>query len=242
MMRPSIAAFLAGLMFFLFTTVAFAEKPVTIKGSIEPQAEKANHFTVTVQMAIASGWHTYDQVGEGTAIPTSIKLKLPEGVTAIGDWNRPNSTDGSESNSTVFEGEVSFSKSIAVPQNLFGKSVDVIVSYQACTDKMCNRPQKKTISIAIPTKEPYADSILFEPPVMVLVKDEPLNTVAKKMFPSPGMFDVDGDGQVELVIGDLLGAVGVHENLNTSGTGDPAWGPREELTGIAGDAIETPNW
>ena len=77
---------------------------------------------------------------------------------------------------------------------------------------------------------------------MLSVKDAPLNTVAKKQFLSPGIFDVDGDGQAELVIGDLFGDVGVYENVNTSGTGDPAWGPRESLKGIEGEAIQTSNW
>ena len=239
MMRLFAIAVLASLTLFSFPTIASVEKVVTIKASIKP--DKLNHFTVTVQMDIASGWHIYDKVGKGPEVPTSLKLKLPEGVTEVGDWHRPTSTDGSAVDSLVYEGQVSFSKSVAIQPSAYGKNIDVIVSYQACTDQLCNRPQNKTISIAVPNEDPSSAS-LFEPPVMLRVKDAPLNTVAMKRFPSPGMFDVDGDGQVELVIGDLLGAVGVYENLNTSGTGDPTWGSREELKGIEGEAIETPNW
>ena len=241
MMRHFATAVLASLMLFSFATASALEKAVTIKGSITSDAAKLNHFTVTVQVDIASGWHIYDEVGEGTEVATSLKLKSLEGVSGIGDWNRPNSTDGSAVNSLVYEGQVSFSKSVTIQPSAYGKNIDVIVSYQACTDKICHRPQNKTISIAIPNEEPSSTS-LFEDPVMLHVKDVPLNTEAKKMFPSPGIFDVDGDGQTELVIGDLMGGVGVYENTNTTGTGDPAWGPREDLKGIEGDAIETPNW
>ena len=242
MMRHFATAVLASLMLFSFATASALEKAVTIKGSIKPEAEKANHFTVTVQMDIASGWHTYDEVGEGTETPTSLKLKLPDGATAVGDWNRPVSTDGSAVNSTVFEGLVSFSKSVTIQPTAYGKSIDVTIAYQACNDQICNRPQNKTITIVIPKEESPSSAGLFERPVMIRVKDAPLNTVAMKRFPSPGIFDVDGDGQTELVIGDLMGGVGVYENTNTTGTGDPAWGPREDLKGIEGDAIETPNW
>ena len=242
MMRHFATAVLASLMLFSFATASSLEQAVTIKGSIKPEAAKLNHFTVTIQMDIASGWHTYDQVGEGSEVATSLKLKLPEGVTAVGDWNRPNSTDGSELNSLAFEGQISFSKSVTIQPTAYGKSIDVVVSYQACNDRICNRPQNKTITIAIPKKESPSSASLFERPVMIRVKDAPLNTVAMKRFPSPGMFDVDGDGQVELVVGDLMGGVGVYENLNTSGTGDPTWGSREDLKCIEGDAIETPNW
>jgi len=72
-------------MLFSFATASSLEQAVTIKGSIKPEAAKLNHFTVTIQMDIASGWHTYDQVGEGSEVATSLKLKLPEGVTAVGD-------------------------------------------------------------------------------------------------------------------------------------------------------------
>ena len=241
MMRHIATVVFASLMLFSFTAATEAEKAVTIEASIEPEAAKQNHFVVTVQMDIAPGWHIYDETGEGPEVATSLKLKLPEGVTAVGDWNRPNSTDGSAENSLVYEGLVSFSKSVAIQPKAYGENIDVIVSYQACTEKLCNRPQNKTISIAIPKEQPSSKS-LFEDPVMLHVKDAPLNTEAKKMFPSPGIFDVDGDGQTELVIGDLMGGVGVYENTNTTGTGDPAWGPREDLKGIEGDAIETPNW
>ena len=241
MMRPFAASVLASLILVSFTTASFAQKAVTIKALINPETEKPNQFSVMVELDIASGWHIYDDVGEGAEIPTSLKLKLPEGVTAIGDWDRPISMDGNTLGSMVYEGQVSFSKSVAVQPSAYGESIDVTVSYQACTDLRCNRPKNKTVSIVIPKAEPSGSS-LFDSPVIVNVKDAPLNTVTKAQFLSPGMFDVDGDEQVELVVGDLFGNVGVYENLNTSGEGDPVWGPRESLKGIDGKAIQTSNW
>ena len=86
------------------------------------------------------------------------------------------------------------------------------------------------------------NSTLFDQPVRIRVNDAPLNTEAKKRFPSPAIFDVDGDGSNDLVIGDLMGGVGVYANLNTSGAGDPVWGLRKALKDSKGESILTPNW
>jgi len=85
-------------------------------------------------------------------------------------------------------------------------------------------------------------SNLLDRPIRISVNDAPLNSKAKKMFPSPAVFDVDGDGSKELVIGDLMGGVGVYANLNTSGAGEPVWGPRKPLYDSKGDPIVTANW
>ena len=71
---------------------------------------------------------------------------------------------------------------------------------------------------------------------------KPLNTVAKKRFLSPGIFDVDGDGKAELMIGTLMGSVGVYENQNTTGKGDPVWGPWKDFEDAKGNSIRTSNW
>lgn len=105
----------------------------------------------------------------------------------------------------------------------------------------CNSPESETVSIAIPKNKPNSSNLL-DRPVRISVDGKPLNTVAKKMFVSPAIFDVDGDGKAELVIGTLMGSVGVHQNLNTSGTGDPDWDSQKPLKDTAGKAIRTSNW
>lgn len=86
------------------------------------------------------------------------------------------------------------------------------------------------------------DAGIFDRPIQICVNDAPLNAKAKRAFPSPAIFDVDGDGNTELVIGDLMGGVGVYTNLNTSGTGDPIWSSRKDLEDFEGNPINTPNW
>lgn len=240
MMSYIATALLASSM--LFSPAAHTpEKAVTFYGSLQPNTAEADHFTVTVELDIKDGWHTYGEVGEGSEVPTTLTFRLPEGVEAVGDWNRPVGIEGAELHSEIYVGRVSFSKSVVIQPSAYGKSIDVIVAYQACTDEACNRPTSKTVSIEIPADIAAAPSI-FEAPVRITVDGKPLNTAAKNRFVSPGMFDVDGDGQVELVIGSLMGSVGVYENLNTSGTGDPVWSSRQALEDSEGQPIRTSNW
>lgn len=241
MMSYLASAFLTSSMLFSLVSIPAPAKAVTVTGALQPDAAQTDHFTVTIQMDIKNGWHTYAEVGDGSEVRTSLELKLPEGVKATGDWKRPIGKPGTASHSEYHVGKVSFSKKVVIEPSAYGKSIDVMISYQACTDEFCNRPQRKTVSIAIPADR-LAGPSLFARPVRLNVDGAPLNTVAKKKFPSPAIFDVDGDGQTELVIGGLMGSVGVYENQNTSGTGDPVWGAREPFKDAEGNTIRTSNW
>jgi len=241
----------------LFSYVApTPKKTVTLEGAISSKADaEVGHFTIAIEMDIKEGWHTYDEPGEGPEVRTSLELKTLEGVKAEGTWNRPVGIEGSEELSRHYVGKVRFSKSVFVDPSAYGKSVDVVVDYQACTEDFCNPPKTKTITIAIPeAAEPLkADALeasaiasddpgFFERPVRLTVDGKALNAVEKIRFPSPGIFDVDGDGKAELVIGGLMGSVGVYENLNKSEKEDPVWSSREEFKDANGEEIETSNW
>ncbi len=82
----------------------------------------------------------------------------------------------------------------------------------------------------------------FEPPVRLTVDGTPLNVKAKQMYPSPAMFDIDADGKVELVVGDIFGSIKVYENKNQASGGDPIWSPHVALNSADGKAIKVSNW
>ena len=241
MMSHVATAILASSMLFSFTAIPTPEKPVALKGTIQPSTTSADNFTITVEFDIKDGWHTYAEVGDAAQVRTSLELNLPEGVKSASDWNRPAGIEGNALNSEIHVEKVLFSKSVVVDPSAYGKNIEVVVAYQACTDDRCNRPQNKTVSIAIPAKA-STDRSIFENPVRINADGKPLNTAAKKRFVSPAIFDVDGDGKTELVIGSLMGSVGVYENLNTSRSGDPVWGPQKSLKDAKGEQIRTSNW
>ena len=220
---------------------AAPQKSVTVDASIAPRKGSTDQFTVAVSFKIKPGWHTYDDVGDGSEVPTSIKLELPEGVKAAGEWQRPLSTESRDAiDKKIFEGHVEFTRSVTVDAKAQGQAIGLTVQFQACNDQVCNRPQKKKLSVQIPTSA--RSNTVFEPPVQLMVKGKPLNTRARQRFPSPALFDVDGDGQKELVSGSLMGSVHVYENTNSTGKGDPVWATSKPLKGADGKSIRTSNW
>ncbi len=214
---------------------------VTVGASMQPEKGSTTLFTLAVTFDIKPGWHTYDEIGKGSEVPTSIESELPEGVKAVGEWQRPISMESKDAvDKTIYEGQVEFTRTVAVDANAQGKQIELTVRFQACTDQVCNRPQKKKLSVQIPKTS--RSNTIFEPPVQLTVEDKPLNAVAKQRFPSPALFDVDGDGQIELVTGSLMGSVRVYENSNPTGKGDPAWAPSTLLKDADGKPIRTSNW
>ncbi|MFT4541430.1 MAG: hypothetical protein ACI841_000268 [Planctomycetota bacterium] len=76
-----------------------------------------------------------------------------------------------------------------------------------------------TLSMAWTQDAPATDTnVRFADPIMVMAGDKPLTG----MYPSPRLYDIDRDGQVELVIGDLIGRIEYAEK--TAGEDLGAWG------------------
>ncbi len=82
----------------------------------------------------------------------------------------------------------------------------------------------------------------LEAPVRLMVGKEALNVAAKQMYPSPAFYDIDGDGQMELIVGDIFGTLNVYENKNNSGKGDPVWAKHKALRSVDGEKIKVSNW
>ena len=81
----------------------------------------------------------------------------------------------------------------------------------------------------------------FAAPTLLMVGEKPMNTAAGQMYPSPSVYDVDGDGQDELVLGDIWGTLDVFENINDS-DGDPVWSEFSPLKNTEGEEIKVSNW
>lgn len=82
----------------------------------------------------------------------------------------------------------------------------------------------------------------FAAPTLLMVGEQPMNTAARQMYPSPAMYDVDGDGQNELVLGDIWGTLDVFENVSDAKEGDPVWSKFTPLENTKGEEIKVSNW
>ncbi len=85
------------------------------------------------------------------------------------------------------------------------------------------------------------DEEVFEAPVRLKVGDQFLNDAARQMYPSPAMFDIDRDGQLELVVGDIFGSLNVYENLSGEKS-DPVWSTHIPLKLSDGEKVKVSNW
>ncbi len=74
----------------------------------------------------------------------------------------------------------------------------------------------------------------FEAPVQLMAGDQTMGR--KRLYPSPAMFDLDGDKKPEMIIGDLIG------NLTVSRRAGKTWGEPEPLRSKDGEPLRFHNW
>ncbi len=233
------------------TSLLAQDNPVEINASLVESEEAANHYTVKVILTLKEGWHTYDKVPEGNPSPsTNVELTLVDSIKAVGEWKRPVGLPyPQQPGSTIFEGIAAFKQEIKAEPHEQEREIEIEVTYQVCNDSMCFPPKTATMSVTVPASkssdkndsEFVFEHKLFEAPVRLKVGDKFLNESANQMYPSPAMFDVDNDGQDELVVGDIFGSLNVYENIADS-HGDKIWEEFTPLKTADGKAINVSNW
>jgi hypothetical protein len=88
------------------------------------------------------------------------------------------------------------------------------------------------------TARPAPRDARFAAPVMVLAGERPMG--ARRLYPSPVLHDMNGDGRADLVLGDLWGRVTVSTRLD--GDGPARFGPEEPLLARDGAQLDFQNW
>lgn len=78
----------------------------------------------------------------------------------------------------------------------------------------------------------------FAAPVRLMAGDQPMGQ--GRLYPSPSLFDLDGDGVAEMVIGDLFGRLTVSKRI--AGEDTTVWTAPEPLQGADGKPLKFSNW
>jgi len=97
-----------------------------------------------VQIKTAPRWHIYAIQGlSGTGIPTTLKLHLPSGIEAFGDWNCPPPKPGVDRQGPIYEGSVKFTRRLAISRQKVSGPINVTceLGYQACDPFSCRPPE-----------------------------------------------------------------------------------------------------
>ena len=224
------------------------QNPVQVDAKLALAGPKAAQVVVTLD--IESGWHAYGKLSEETpGIETTVKFTFPEGVQSQGELNRPEGIPYSKDLATsLLVGKSIFQQSIAIEPADKDREIVVKVRYQVCNETSCLPPKTVERKIAVPANaepeipdDPFEfDSKWFEAPARLTVKGKPLNSFAKKLYPSPAIFDIDNDGQDELVVGDIFGSLNIYES--TDSKDDLTWQAHRSLKNSDGKAIKVNNW
>lgn len=95
-----------------------------------------------------------------------------------------------------------------------------------------------TLLAAVSAFEDADDVAAFAAPKLLLSGTKAVGQ--GQLYPSPVLFDVDGDGDLELVTGNLMGRLWYHERAE--GDDPAAWSRRMPLKGANGEGLEFDNW
>lgn len=107
--------------------------------------------TIVVHAEVSPGWHIYAKPAAAPYTATSLTLELPEGIRPIGQWQNPKAkADPLGSESWIYTGDVQFSHAIEVALAALGEQqIRVVVGYQACSDRRCMQPVRKTLVVPL---------------------------------------------------------------------------------------------
>ena len=133
-----------------------ASKVVTLGSGVKPGSVAAGSIvTIAVRLRVFEPWHIYAvDKPTGVSVPTKLKLKLPAGVTSVGEWKIPDPKKYDE-DVFVYAKDVVFRHQVKVADDASGLlDIGCEVKYQACSDQSCKPPTSGTTSVALEVTAP----------------------------------------------------------------------------------------
>ncbi len=135
----------------------FAPEPTRaepVKAAMQSSAESVApgaKFEVLVQARILAGCHIYGMDPKVSPfIPTTLKLTLPDGLEAAGDWTGP-SPERDQAGVEIYTGAAVFRRALQARAGAAPKkcSIGVELEYQVCNDEMCYPPKKVELNATV---------------------------------------------------------------------------------------------
>ncbi len=119
--------------------------PVSTAAALSPTRARAGEsLTLVVQIKTAPRWHIYATGAlSGTGMPTNLKLQLPSGIEALGDWISPPPHPGASGQGPIYEGNVKFTRRLGISRRMISGPITVTceLGYQACDPFSCRPPE-----------------------------------------------------------------------------------------------------
>jgi len=126
--------------------------PVSAAAALFPTRARAGELLIfIVQIKTAPRWHVYATGAlSGTEMPTTLKLQLPSGVEAVGNWTCPAPHPGAPGQGPIYEGSVKFIRRLAINRQKVSGLITVTceLGYQACDPFSCRPPETVALKAA----------------------------------------------------------------------------------------------
>ena len=91
---------------------------------------------VTFRVKIHSGYHIYAAVADSDPyVVTTVEFRLPEGIKAVGDLQRPSAKTYNNAGTMIYEDTIEFRQEVSGTG-----SVTCILNFQCCNDQICMPP------------------------------------------------------------------------------------------------------
>jgi DsbC/DsbD-like thiol-disulfide interchange protein len=84
---------------------------------------------------------------------TAIDLKLPAGLRFVGEWKAPAAKASSAPDTTVYEGDVLFTRDVLVTVKAGALTVGGTLRFQACDHERCLPPQAEPVTLRMRISE-----------------------------------------------------------------------------------------
>ena len=97
---------------------------------------------VSLRLRIHPGYHIYARVADSDPfVATTVEFRLPEGVEAVGEMQRPSGKVYNSAGTVVYEGEIEFRQEVSGQG-----TVTCAINYQCCNDQICMPPAELVLT------------------------------------------------------------------------------------------------
>ncbi len=122
-----------------------ARHPVVATAELAPATgHRGQSWVIIIRVKLAPAWHIYAAEGpNGSGIPTTLELRLPDAIEADGQWSYPKAILGSDGQ-MIYEGALEFRRKLRVRPDAAAGPISVACEfgYQACNPVSCHPPTK----------------------------------------------------------------------------------------------------
>lgn len=137
---------------------AVAQRPVHVKWTTHVEATSATEGVVTWTADIESGWHIYG-FSDDAPFPTAFEVDSVAGLEFTGAVS-PSVEPTMHIDETLklklpwWEGKVRFSRPFRLAAGMKGATLRGTISYMACTEESCTRPEHEPFEVAFGVPAP----------------------------------------------------------------------------------------